>query len=170
MGRLTADPELKTVGGNTSVVHFTIAINSNYKNKNTGEQRTDFIRCTAWRTTAEFISKYFTKGKMMIVEGSLRSDNYTDNNGIKRYSLEVYADNVSFGESKASESKTINNMAQQAYAAQSGQVNNQTVNNGSAINTKGEVGVSAMNEDINSQLLGNLQDFEEILSDGEVPF
>ena len=103
MGRLVADPELKQTASNIAVCKFTIAINRPFAPKDGGERRSDFINIVVWRNTAEFVSKYFSKGKMIIVEGALRNNNYTDSNGTKHYSLEVHADNVSFGGDKKSD-------------------------------------------------------------------
>ena len=100
MGRLVADPELKQTASNISVCKFTIAINRPFVPKDGGERQSDFINIVVWRNTAEFVSRYFSKGKMIIVEGALRNNNYTDSNGVKRYTIEVHADNVSFGGDK----------------------------------------------------------------------
>ena len=98
MGRLVADPELRQTPNNISLCKFTVAVNRPYSKGS--ERLSDFINVTTWRQTAEFVSRYFSKGKMIIIEGSLRNNNYTDRDGVKRYSYEVQADNVSFGESK----------------------------------------------------------------------
>lgn len=101
MGRLTSDPVLKQTPQGVSVTSFNVAIDRNMgKDK---ERQTDFIPVVAWRNTAEFISKYFGKGKMIIVEGNLRTRTYDDTRHpeVKHYVMEVYADNVSFGETKA---------------------------------------------------------------------
>ena len=100
MGRLVADPELKQTASNISVCRFSIAINRPFAPKDGGEKQSDFINIVVWRNTAEFVSKYFSKGKMIIVEGALRNNNYTDSNGTKHYTIEVHADNVSFGGDK----------------------------------------------------------------------
>ena len=100
IGRLVADPELKQTTSNISVCKFTIAINRPFVPKDGGEKQSDFINIVVWRNTAEFVSKYFSKGKMIIVEGALRNNNYTDSNGVKHYTIEVHADNVSFGGDK----------------------------------------------------------------------
>ena len=114
MGRLVADPELKQTTSNISVCKFTIAINRpKQKDK---EQQSDFINIVVWRNTAEFVSKYFTKGKMIIVEGALRNNNYTDSNGTKHYTIEVHADNVSFGGDKKSDDATEQKPKQQEQA------------------------------------------------------
>lgn len=107
MGRLTADPELRQTAGGISTVQFTLAVNRAFKNQN-GEQESDFIRCVAWRQTAEFISRYFTKGRLIIVEGSLRTGSYDDRNhpDVKHYTTDVYVDSAAFGETKAAGSGT----------------------------------------------------------------
>ena len=100
MGRLVRDPELRRTQSGTSVTTITVAVDRDYKSKDTEEKQTDFIDVTAWRTTAEFISKYFSKGRMIVVEGSLQSRKWTDKNGQNRVSWEVQAQNVYFGDSK----------------------------------------------------------------------
>ena len=99
IGRLTRDPELKTTTSGVSVVSFTLAIDRGYV-KAGEERQTDFINCVAWRGTADFISKYFTKGMMMIVEGRMQSRSWEDTSGNKRYAMDVVAENVQFGDSK----------------------------------------------------------------------
>ena len=98
MGRLCADPEFRQTQANISVCRFRIAINR--PKQKDGSQEADFINCTAWRGTAEFVSRYFSKGNMILIEGQLRNNDYTDNNGVKHYSMEVQCENVSFCESK----------------------------------------------------------------------
>ncbi len=100
MGRLVADPEAKQTPSGVSVTTFRIAVDRDFKNKQTGEKEVDFFNIVAWRSTADFIVKYFTKGRMIVVEGRLQSRNYTDKDGNKRYITEVVADNVYFGDSK----------------------------------------------------------------------
>lgn len=99
MGRLVADPELKQTQSNISCCRFRIAVDRGYSSGN-GERQADFITVVAWRQSAEFVNKYFSKGKMIIVEGALRNANYTDANNVKHYSMEVQADKVNFGGSK----------------------------------------------------------------------
>lgn len=100
MGRLTADPELKTTPSGTSVVSFHVAVDRSYVRQ--GEERqTDFINVVAWRKTADFITRYFHKGSMIAVQGSIQTRNYEDKNGNKRTAVEVLAGNVSFCGSKA---------------------------------------------------------------------
>ena len=159
MGRLTADPELRQTPSGISSCRFSIAIDRSYKSRDTGERQTDFINVVTWRQTAEFVSRYFSKGRMIIVEGSLRNNNYTDSNGVKHYSMDVQADNVSFGESKA------------ASAASSGigDVNGFQQPSEYQNNRVQEAPAKSQPADDSIQL-GDLGDFEEILSDGEVPF
>ena len=100
MGRLTRDPELRRTGSGTAVANFTLAVDRDFSGKDSGEKETDFIDCVAWRQTGEFVSKYFTKGRMAVVSGRLQIRSWTDNDGNKRCSAEVVADNVYFGDSK----------------------------------------------------------------------
>ena len=95
MGRLTADPELRTTPNGISVCRFTLAVDRNYAKPGT-ERQADFINCVAWRQTAEFVSRYFVKGQLVAVNGSIQTGSYTDNNGNKRYTTDVVVDNVNF--------------------------------------------------------------------------
>lgn len=99
MGRLVADPELKTTQNGTSVVSFRLAVERNYAPQGQ-ERQADFLPCVAWRQAAEFIGKYFTKGRMIAVEGSLQSRNYEDKNGQKRTAYEVIVDQAYFADSR----------------------------------------------------------------------
>ena len=100
MGRLTRDPELRHTQTGTPVASFTLAVDRDFKDKMTGERGVDFIDIVAWRLTAEFVSRYFAKGRMAVVEGRLQIRDWTDKEGNKRRSAEVIADNVYFGDSK----------------------------------------------------------------------
>ena len=100
MGRLTRDPEMRTTQSGVAVASFTLAVDRDFGGRDGGEKQTDFIDCTAWRHTAEFVSKYFSKGRMAVVSGRLQIDNYTDNDGNKRKAAKVIADNIYFGDSK----------------------------------------------------------------------
>ena len=100
MGRLTRDPELRRTGSGIAVASFTLAVDRDFGSKESGEKETDFIDIVAWRSTAEFVSKYFTKGRMAVVSGRLQIRNWNDKDGNKRRSAEVVADNVYFGDSK----------------------------------------------------------------------
>lgn len=99
MGRLTAAPELRYTQQNTPVASFTLAVDRDFQSGGS-ERQTDFIPCVAWRKTAEFVSKYFTKGSMAVVSGRLQLRDWTDKDGNKRRTAEVVADNIYFGESK----------------------------------------------------------------------
>lgn len=148
-GRLTADPELRQTQSGVSCCRFNIAVDRKFANKETGEREADFISCQAWRNTADFVSRYFTKGKMIIVEGSLRTSTYQDKKypDVKHYATDVFVDNVEFAGDKGATNpneavaRPAEAMVQQAQAA--------------GIPTEG---------------YGNLSDFEDILSDGDVPF
>lgn len=98
VGRLTADPELRQTQSGVASCRFTVAVDRKFADKNTGEKQSDFINCVAWRQTAEFVSRYFNKGKMIALEGSLRTGKYQDKNheDVTHYTTEVYVDNVEF--------------------------------------------------------------------------
>ena len=100
MGRLVRDPELRHTQSGTAVASFTLAVDRDFRNKQNGEKDTDFIDIVAWRQTGEFVSKYFAKGRMAVVEGRLQIRDWTDRDGNKRRSAEVIADNVYFGDSR----------------------------------------------------------------------
>ena len=100
MGRLTRDPELRRTGTGVAVASFSLAVDRDFSPRDGGERETDFIDCVAWRQTGEFVSKYFTKGRMAVVSGRLQIRNWTDKDGNKRRTAEVVADNVYFGDSK----------------------------------------------------------------------
>ena len=100
MGRLTRDPELRRTGSGVAVASFTVAVDRDFGKNENGERETDFIDCVAWRQTGEFVSKYFTKGRMAVVSGRLQIRSWTDKEGNKRRTAEVVADNVYFGDSK----------------------------------------------------------------------
>lgn len=142
LGRLTSNPELRQTQGGITSCRFTIAVDRQFKNKQTGERESDFISCLAWKNTAEFISRYFTKGKMIAVTGSLRTGSYKDRNhqDVTHYTTDVVVDQAFFCGDK-SEATPAQNMVRQARAA----------------------GVQTQN-------YGDLSDFQEILSDGDCPF
>ena len=102
MGRLTRDPELRRTGSGVAVASFTVAVDRDFASRESGERETDFIDCVAWRQTGEFVSKYFTKGRMAVVSGRLQIRSWNDKDGNKRRTAEVVADNVYFGESRRS--------------------------------------------------------------------
>ena len=141
MGRLTSDPELKTTNSGISVTSFTIAVDRAYAPKGQ-ERQADFIPCTAWRQTAEFITRYFRKGNRIAVQGSLQSRTYTANDGSKRTAYEVVIDNAYFCESKG----------------------------GQAAATPGYDSQIPQTEARPAFSTANTGDFEEILSDEQLPF
>ena len=100
MGRLTRDPELRRTGSGVAVASFTLAVDRDFGKNENGEKETDFIDCVAWRQTGEFVSKYFTKGRMAVVSGRLQIRPWTDKDGNKRRTAEIVADNVYFGDSR----------------------------------------------------------------------
>ncbi len=100
MGRLTRDPELRRTGSGVAVASFRVAVDRDFAPKDGGERKADFIDCVAWRQTGEFISKYFTKGRMIVVDGRLEMRDWTDKDGNKRTSAEVVVANAYFGDSK----------------------------------------------------------------------
>ena len=100
MGRLARDPELRHTQSGVAVASFRLAVDRDFRDKTTGERATDWIDVVAWRQTGEFVSRYFSKGRMAVVEGRLQMRDWTDKDGNKRTSAEVVADNVYFGDSK----------------------------------------------------------------------
>jgi single-strand DNA-binding protein len=178
MGRLVADPEFRQTTSGIPVCRIRIAVDRPYRKDQ--ERQADFINITCWRNTAEFVSRYFTKGKMIIVEGSLRNNDYTDNNGVKHYSMEVQADNVSFGESKGqgggdyAGGQQGGNGGYQGggYGQQGGYQQGGYQQNGGYGQQGGYQNAAprpaAPAQD--SLSIGEVGDFEEVLSDGEVPF
>ena len=166
MGRLVADPEFRQTTSGIPVCRIRVAVDRPFRKDQ--ERQTDFINVTCWRNTAEFVSRYFSKGKMIIVEGSLRNNDYTDNNGVKHYSMEVQADNVMFGESKGS-SQGGDYSQQGSYQQQGGYNNGGYQQNGGGYqNNSYQNAPAAPQQDALS--IGDIGEFEEILSDGEVPF
>ena len=159
MGRLTADPELRQTQSGISSCRFTIAVNRKFKNKDTDQYEADFISCVAWRQTAEFVSRYFSKGSMICVSGSLRTGSYTDRNysDVTHYTTDVMVDGVEFTGEKKQQGTSNNQQPQQQRPQQQQQqpAPQYTPHN-------------ALEE---AQSWGNLSDFEEILSDGsDLPF
>ena len=105
MGRMTRDPELRRTNSGTAVASFSLAVDRDFKSQS-GEKETDFVDIVAWRSTADFVSKFFTKGRMAVVEGRLQIRDWKDKDGNNRRSAEVVAEHVYFGDSKRSESDT----------------------------------------------------------------
>lgn len=115
MGRLTADPEFRQTTGGTPCCRFRVAVDRP-KAKDAQQAETDFINVVAWRARAEFISRYFSKGSRILIEGQMRNNDYTDNNGTKHYGIEVLADNVEFCESKQPDAQAAPSDQYQQYA------------------------------------------------------
>ena len=154
MGRLTADPELRQTPSNVSTCRFTVACDRNFVAQGQ-ERQADFITVVAWRQTAEFVSRYFTKGSMIVVEGNLRTGSYNDKKypDVKHYTTEVYADQVYFGDSKKN-SDGGNYSEHRNFQV-----------------PKQEAPVSpASNNNSASLAIGDLNEFEEIIGDGQLPF
>ena len=120
MGRLTRDPELRRTGSGIAVASFTVAVDRDFNPKDGGEKETDFIDCTAWRGTGEFVAKNFTRGKSIIVSGRLQIRNYIDKDGNKRRVAEVVADNVYFCESRKQSEGNYTPPAQNSYPGGAG--------------------------------------------------
>lgn len=116
MGRLTRDPELRRTNSGTAVASFTLAVDRDFGPKDGGEKETDFIECVAWKNTAEFISKYFSKGRMAVVSGRLQIRRWNDKDGNKRSTAEVVVDNAYFGDSKKEESSGFTPPAYPSFA------------------------------------------------------
>ena len=138
MGRLTRDPELRRTGSGVAVASFTVAVDRDYVAEGQ-ERETDFIDVVAWRQTGEFVSKYFTKGRMAVVSGRLQIRNWTDKDGNKRRTAEVVADNVYFGDSKKAEGASNNAApgADPGYGAPQGGYNAPAGNYGAPANNGG---------------------------------
>lgn len=145
IGRLTADPELRQTQSGVAVCRFTIAVDRKFKNKDTGEKEADFITCQAWRQTAEFVGRYFTKGSMIALEGPLRTGKYQDKNhsDVTHYTTDVMVDNAEFCGGKKENS------------------------GGGNYEPAGALAQEIVNQ---AQSMGVPAEFEEILSDGELPF
>ena len=121
MGRMVRDPELRRTGSGIAVASFTVAVDRDFADKQSGEKETDFIECVAWRQTGEFVSKYFTKGRMIVVDGRLQIRGWTDKDGNKRRTAEIVADNCYFGDSKKESSGNAPDYApENCYGQRSG--------------------------------------------------
>ena len=165
LGRITQNLELKQTPNGIAVLTFTVAVDK-------GEDRqTDFINCVAWRQQAEFINRYFGKGRMIALEGNLRTRTYDDKNGTKHYVTEVFVDSVSFtGESKQGSSQSgvrpdgytneeLRQMDERAMAAQQ------------ASGDQPQIPIHGQKKPVVAEVdIGDLSDYEEILSDDGVPF
>ena len=115
MGRLVRDPELRRTGSGIAVASFTVAVDRDFGGRDGSEKETDFIDCVAWRQTGEFVSKYFTKGRMIVVSGRLQIRSWTDKDGNKRRTAEVVADNCYFGDSRRDSDNSGSSYGGNAY-------------------------------------------------------
>ena len=166
MGRLCADPEIRQTQAGIAYCKIRVAVNR--PKKKDEEQQADFINVSCWRQTAEFVGRYFSKGKMIIVEGSLRNNDYTDNNGVKHYSMDVLANSVEFGETKSASEGA--GQPQQNTVPQYGTVP-PPQNNPYAPQKAAERPVAQAVANAPKPLsIGDLGEFEDILSDGALPF
>lgn len=165
VGRLTADPELRQTQSGIASCRFTVAVDRRFADKNTGERQADFITCSAWRQTAEFVSRYFTKGKLIAVEGSLRNNNYQDRKypDVTHYTMEVMVDNVEFVGGKGESGGNGGGYQNNSYGAPHGN----GYNNFQAPPQAAPQQPAPSNDGMS---YGNSSEFEEILSDGDVPF
>ena len=160
MGRLTADPELRQTQSGVNSCRFTVAVDRNFVPQG-GERQADFITCIAWRQTAEFVSRYFSKGRMICVEGSIRTGSYVDKrySDVTHYTTEVYADRVYFTGEKATGNQQGGTYAPQQYSqpqySQQPQYNQQA---------------PAQSAPAPSISVGDLRDYEEVIGDGGLPF
>ena len=170
MGRLTADPELKQTPNGVSVCNVTIAVDRNYVPQGQ-ERQADFIPVVLWRQTAEFVCKYFQKGKMIAVEGSMRTSSYNDTRypDVKHYKTEVFADNVYFTGDKGQ--NTGGNNQNQGYGSNNQQQIPQYANAGvSSGGASSGFAPAAQNMPAPSISVGDLGDFEEVIGDSDLPF
>lgn len=166
MGRLCADPEFRQTTSGVPVCRIRVAVDRPFRKDQ--ERQADFINVTCWRNTAEFVSRYFSKGKMIIVEGSLRNNDYTDNNGVKHYTMDVQADNVSFGESKGGSQGGYGDGGFGGGQQNTGYAQQNSYSQPQRQFADPQPRSAAPVQD--AAQIGDIGEFEEILSDGEVPF
>lgn len=158
MGRLTQNPELRQTPSGASTCRFTVAVDRGVSGQN-NERQTDFITVNAWDKNAEFVNRYLTKGRLVLVEGNLRTGSYDDRNhpDVKHYTCEVVAERISFGETKSSQDHGSSGYAPQQFSQPQ---RSQPVNQQSAQPQNDQPGFS----------VGDLSDFEEVIGNGELPF
>ena len=165
MGRLTADPDYRQTPNGVAVCRFTIAVNREYQKDK--EQEADFFICQAWRNTAKFVKSCFCKGKPITIEGSIRNNNYTDKNGVTHYSVEVLVSHAEFALSDNTQKQNSGyyQQPQQNYQPQQVATSHQPQNYGYQQNSP-----QYPQQTPPSQPVQQNENFEEILSDGEIPF
>lgn len=163
MGRLTADPELRQTNGGVSTCRFTVAVDRTFVGQN-GERQADFITVVAWRQSAEFVSRYFAKGRMICVEGNLRTSSYPDKRypDVTHYVTEVYADQIHFTGEKAQQGGGNGNYAPQQFA--------QPQYNQPVQNAQPQYAPQQQNAQAPAASFGEFGDFEEVIGDGDLPF
>lgn len=163
MGRLTSDPELRQAPSGSSTCNFTVAINRG-ANPTTNEQQTDFIRVVAWDKNAEFASRYLRKGRLVLVEGNLKTGSYDDRNhpDVKHYTCDVFAERLSFGETKSASQDGGMNYAPQQFA--------QPQYSQPAPAQAAPAAQQAQQEPAPAVAFGDFNDFEGIIGDGDLPF
>lgn len=171
-GRLTANPEYRQTNNN-AVCSFTVAIDRP-KSKD-GNKTADFIKCNAWNKTADMVSKYFFKGKPIMVTGRLQNNDYTDQNGVKHYSMVVLVQNVSFtindnSQNQAVEVSQRGSQGNYPLRYQNAVQNGYNANRGYPLRPDSIPNTMKGYPQLPSEDVGNLDDFEEILNDGEIPF
>ena len=150
MGRLVQDPVLRTTQSGVNVASFTVAVDRDFAGRDGSDRQTDFIDCVAWRQTGEFVSKYFQKGRMIVVSGRLQSRKWQDRDGNNRTNWEIQADNVYFGDSKRDSEN--NSFSQSSYTSQNNYSGFNSANQNAAVP---QVAPSP---------------YEELEDDGELPF
>ncbi|MBE6862354.1 MAG: single-stranded DNA-binding protein [Ruminococcus sp.] len=162
MGRLTADPELRQTPSGMSSCRIRVAVQRRFADKTTGERQSDFFNCTAWGQTAEFVSRYFRKGNMIMIEGRLTTGSYQDKThpDVTHYTTDITIENVEFTGSKSE--------SQSGGSSYSAPANN--FNNGYQAPPQQQAAPQQPAQNNDNMSYGSLGDFEEILSDGDVPF
>ena len=175
VGRLTRDPELRTVSSGNSVATFTVAVNRRFADKSTGERQADFITCVAWRQQAEFICRNFSKGRLILIDGDLRTRSYDDRNhpDVKHYVTEVFVNNVGFGETKSSAGSSGGSNYQGGYnqgyqnnGYNQGGYQNQGFSNRGFDQNQAPSGYPGQS----GSSVGDLNDFQEAISESDLPF
>ena len=179
VGRLTADPEFRQNQTGSVSCRIRVAVDRRFVDKNTGERQADFINCTAWGQTAEFVNRYFNKGKLIGIEGTLRTGSYQDKNhpDVTHYTTEVWIENVEFVGGKAESGGNNNGGNFQNNYGGNGYQNNGGYNNNNGYNNNGynnsnnySAPTPQQPQNNDSMSYGSNSDFEEIISDGDVPF
>ena len=166
MGRLTRDPELRYTQTQTPVTSFRVAVDRDFTPRDGGERQTDFIDCVAWRSQAEFVSKFFQKGSMIIVSGRLQIREYTDKDGNRRNAAEIVAENIHFGESRRSREEGAGVGGTNNYGGYSGGMNYSAGNNGYVAPNPG--GYGAQNPSSPAAQPSAFAELDD--GDGELPF